>query len=54
MDRLKPCRNDYEREKSIRLAKQDFINGIEPSIRPAARTYNIPFTTLRDLLVEYL
>ena len=50
MGRLKPCRSDNEREKSIRLAKQDFINGIEPSIRSAARTYNIPFTTLRDCL----
>ena len=37
-------------KKSIRLGKQDFINGIEPSIRSAARTYNIPFTTLRDRL----
>ena len=50
MGRVKPCRDDKEHEKSIRLAKQDFINGIEPSIRSAARTYNVPYTTLKDRL----
>ena len=50
MGRPKPCRDDEEHKKSIRLAKQDFFNGTEPSIRPAARTYNIPYTTLRDRL----
>ena len=50
MGRLKPYRNDNEREKFIRLAKQDFISGIRPSVRFAACTYNIPFTTLRDCL----
>ena len=44
MGRVKPYRDDREHEKSIRLAKRDFINGIEPSIRSAARTYNIPYT----------
>ena len=50
MGRVKPCRDDKEHEESIRLAKQDFISVIEPSIRSAARTYNIPYTTLRDRL----
>ena len=50
MGPVKPCRDDKEHEESIRLAKQDFISGIEPSIRSAARTYNIPYTTLRDRL----
>ena len=50
MGRVKPCRNDKEHEKSIRLAKQDFINGIEPSIHSAARNYNIPYTILRARL----
>ena len=45
------CQSDNKRGKSISLAKQDFINGIKPSIHSAARsTYNIPFTTLRDCL----
>ena len=39
MGRVKPCRDDKEHEESIRLAKEDFISGIEPSIRSAARTY---------------
>ena len=50
MGRVKPCRDNNKREESIRLAKQDFINGIEPSIRSAARTYDVPYTTLRDRL----
>ena len=50
MGRVKHCRDDKEHEESIRRAKQDFISGIEPSIRSAARTYNIPYTTLRDRL----
>ena len=50
MRRVKPCRDDSENKKSIRLAKQDFFNGTEPSIRSAARTYSIPYTTLRDRL----
>ena len=50
MGRVKPCRDDKEHEKSIRLAKRDFTNGIEPSIRSAALTYNIPYTTLRARL----
>ena len=50
MGRVKPCRDDKEHEKSIRSARRDFINGIEPSIRSAARTYNIPYITLRALL----
>ena len=45
MGRVKPCRDDKEHEKSIRFARRDFINGIEPSIRSAARPYNIPYTT---------
>ena len=50
MSRVKPCRDDKEHERSIRLAKQDFINGTEASIRSASRTYNIPYSTLRDRL----
>ena len=50
MGRVKPCRDDKEHEKSIRLAKQVFFNGTEPSIHPEAHTYNIPYTTLRDRL----
>ena len=50
MGRLKPCLNDSKCEKSIHLNKQDFINGIEPSICSAACTYGIPFSTLRDHL----
>ena len=50
MGRVKPCRDDKEHEESIRLAKEDFISGIEPSICSTARTYNIPYTTLRDSL----
>ena len=50
MGRVKPCPDDKEHEKSIRLAKRDFTNGIEPSIRSAALTYNIPYTTLRARL----
>ena len=50
MGRVKPCRDDNEREKSIRLAKRDFLNGTEPSIRSEACTYDIPYATLRDRL----
>ena len=46
MGRVKPCRDGKEYEKSIRLAKRDFINGIEPSIHSAACTYSISYTTL--------
>ena len=42
-------RSDKVHEKSIRFAKQDFINGTELSIRSVARTY-ISYTTLRDRL----
>ena len=47
---VKPCWDNKEHEKSICLAKRDFINGIEPSIRSVACTYNIPYTTLRARL----
>ena len=50
MGPVKICRDDKTHEKSIRLAKQDFIDGNEPSIHSAARTYNIPYTTLRGRL----
>ena len=52
MRRVKPCRDDNVRKKSIRLAKQDFLNGTENSIRSASRTYNIPCTKLNDRLRE--
>ena len=47
MGHVKPCWDDNKREESIRLAKQDFINGIDPSICSAVRTYNVPYPTLR-------
>ena len=50
---VKPCPNDNERGKSIRFAKQGFINGTEPSICSAARTYNAPYTLMRDAYVEH-
>ena len=50
MGRAKPRRDNKEHEKSICLAKRDFINGIEPSIRSVACTYNISYTTLRARL----
>ena len=50
MGRVKTCRSDKAHEKSVRLAKQYLINGTELSIRFAARTYNIPYSTLRDRL----
>ena len=50
--RVKPCRDGNEREKSTRLAKQDFFNGTENSIRSASRTYNILYTKLSDRLRE--
>lgn len=41
MSRVEPCPNDNEREKSIRPAKQGFVDGIEPSVRSA---YSVPYT----------
>jgi hypothetical protein len=44
MGRVKPRKSDSEREKSILLAKKEFLAGIEPSIRSAAlpMVYYIP------------
>ena len=50
LGRVKPRRDGKEHGKSIRLATQNFINGTEPSVRSAAHTYNIPYTTLGDRL----
>ena len=47
MGRVKPQKSDSEREKSIHLAKKDYLAGIEPSIRSAASTYGLPYSTLR-------
>jgi len=50
MARVKSERQNTEREKGIRDAKRDYLNGIEPSIRSAASTYGIPYTTLQNRL----
>ena len=39
-----------ERQKDLKKAEQDYIAGLEPSIRSAARTYGVPYGTLRDRL----
>ena len=38
MGRAEPCRDDKEHEESVRLAKQNFIYGLEPSIHSSTRT----------------
>jgi len=48
MGQVKPWKSDSEREKSILLAKKDFLAGIEPSIRSAASTYGLSYSTLHD------
>jgi hypothetical protein len=50
MSRVKPRKSDSEHEKSIHLAKKDYLAGIEPSIRSAASTYGLPYLTLCDRL----
>ena len=50
MGQVKPRKSNSEREKSIHLAKKDYLAGIEPSIRSAASTYGLPYSTLRDPL----
>ena len=39
-----------ERQKDLKKAEQDYIAGLEPSIRSAARTYGVPYGTLRGRL----
>ena len=39
-----------ERQKDLREAEQDYIAGLEPSIYSAARTYGVPYRTLRGCL----
>ena len=48
--RAKSGKQNIEREKAIRDAKGDYLNGTEPSIRLAAPTYGIPYTTLQNRL----
>jgi hypothetical protein len=50
MGRVKPWKSDSEREKSIHLAKKDYLAGIEPSITSAASIYGLSYSTLRDRL----
>jgi hypothetical protein len=50
MGRVKPWKSDCEHEKSIHLAKKDYLAGIEPSIRSAASTYGLPYSILCDCL----
>ena len=39
-----------ERQKDLKKAEQDYIAGLKPSIRSAARTYGVPYGTLRGRL----
>ena len=39
-----------ERQKDLKKAEHDYIAGLEPSIRSAARTYGVPYGTLRGRL----
>ena len=39
-----------ERQKDLKKAEQDYIAGLEPSIRSAAGTYGVPYGTLRGRL----
>jgi hypothetical protein len=50
MGRVKPWKSGSEREKSILLAKKDYLAGIEPSIRSAVSTNGVPYSTMHDLL----
>jgi hypothetical protein len=50
MGRVKPRVSKPDREDDIRQAKRDFLTGVEPSIRSAAATYGLPYSTLRDRL----
>jgi len=51
MGLVKPRKSDTERETSIHLAKNDYLAGIEPSIRSAASMYGLPYSTLHDRLL---
>jgi hypothetical protein len=50
MGRVKPRVPARERENNLQNARNDYINGVEPSIRSAASTYGVPYATLRDRL----
>ena len=39
-----------ERQKDLKKAEQGYITGLEPSICSAARTYGMPYGTLRGRL----
>ena len=39
-----------ERQKDLKKAEHDYIAGLKPSIRSAARTYGVPYGTLRGRL----
>jgi hypothetical protein len=50
MGRVKSRDAATDRENEIREAKHAYLSGLEPSIRAAASTYGIPYSTLRDRL----
>jgi hypothetical protein len=50
MGRVKSRDAATDRENEIREAKHAYCSGLEPSIRTAASTNGIPYTTLRDRL----
>ena len=41
-----------ERQKDLKKAEQDYIAGLESSIRSAARTYGVPYGTLKGRLQD--
>jgi hypothetical protein len=50
MGRVKPRVPACECENNLQNARNNYINGVEPSIRSAASTYGVPYGTLRNRL----